>query len=138
MIERVFDPDIVNAFANHPTIRPFIGGDGSDSADLTEAVADKRNLFFATERGCAAFLWRGPGIYEGHTMFLCSGREAIGLGRAMLALVHALGAAMIWGLTPMTFRHVRFFNRKLGFSSGGPMETPIGLCELFIMEFPDG
>jgi hypothetical protein len=132
LIRRVFDPDTINELVNNPAIRPTIGGEGY--IDTTPLVLDRRNVFFLADGGGMAFIWRGPGIYEAHTHFLVRGREALGLARAMMAhLWTEYQVRMVWGLTPVTLRHARWFNRKLG-KSQGVMETPDGPCELFVME----
>lgn len=136
MIERVFDPAIVNALLNDPAIRPTIGGEGE--MDVTALVEDPRNVFFMAPGGGMAFLWRGPGIYEAHTHFLCRGADALNLAQAMMArLWRDFPVRMVWGLTPLKLRNARWFNRKLG-KSQGVMETPDGPCELFTLEGLDG
>jgi hypothetical protein len=122
----------INELLNHPAIRPTIGGDGH--LDAARLIADGRNRFYLDERGCAAFLWRGPGIYEGHSALLVRGREALKAGRETLALMS--DARMIWGLTSTSpaMKHVRWFNRQLGFRSHGMQDTPDGPCELFVLE----
>jgi len=132
-MHRTFNAGPVNLLLNHPAIRPTIGGEGA--LDAATLLADRRNICLITDAGGAMFAWRGPGIYEGHSFFKCRGREAIGLGKALLAkLFNDHDARMVWGLTPEALRHVRWFNRKLGFASHGLAETPEGLCELFVME----
>jgi hypothetical protein len=132
MIRRTIDADEIDELINHPLIRPTIGGDGALCAD--KLVEDRRNIFLVDEGGGALFAWRGPGIYEGHSFFLVRGREAISLGRAMLAIMQDQ-ADMVWGLTPESLRHVRLFNRKIGFKSSGLLETPEGRCELFVKRY---
>jgi hypothetical protein len=130
---RTFDAALVNDFLNDPAIRPTVGGEGV--LDASVLLADRRNVCLLSEAGGALFAWRGPGVFEGHSFFRCRGREAISLGRALLANVfNEHGARMVWGLTPIDLKHVRWFNRKLGFVSHGITETPDGLCELFVME----
>ena len=133
MIRRTFDAGEVNEYLNDPAIRPTIGGDGE--LDATVLLTDRRNICLIGHGGAAMFAWRGPGIYEGHSFLRCRGRAAIMLGVMGLATIFEThGARMVWGLTPMALRHVRWFNRKLGMQSHGVMETPDGPCELFVME----
>lgn len=107
----------------------------SDGGDLTALVSDKRNWLVIEGRAAAIFAWRGPDIYEGHTFFGkdCRGSKALDAARAILG--HMSHARMIWGLTPIERREVRWFNRKIGFESHGIMMTPEGEHELFVMEF---
>lgn len=102
--------------------------------DLTALVSDRRNVCLSNGYDLAIFAWRGPGIFEGHLSFQSRGREAIGVGKAMLAAMPKYGARMIWGPTPVHMKNVRWFQRQLGFVSHGVMATPEGDCELFVME----
>ena len=120
MIERILAPERANA----------IYGEG----DLTQFVVDQRNVILADGEDLAVFVWRGPGIYEGHLKFVSRGRGAIRVGKAMIAEMPKYGARMIWGPTPVGLRHVRWFQRQLGFVSHGVIDTPEGQCELFVME----
>lgn len=117
MIRREFDPDKVNAFLN-------------EGEDATVLLNDSRNICLLDEGGGAMFAWRGPRIYEGHTFFNLRGRAAIDLGTQILEQMTEF-ADLIWGATPVGLRHVRWFNRKIGFRSLGLMEAPEGTCELF-------
>ena len=130
---RTTDAALVNALLNDPLIRPTIGGDGVLDASLL--LNDARNVCLMGDGGAAMFAWRGPGIFEGHSFFRVRGREAIMLGKSLLgSMFKDYGARMVWGLTPANLRHVRWFNRRLGFRSHGVMATPEGPCELFVME----
>lgn len=106
--------------------------EGEDAAAL---LADRRNICLIADDGGAMFAWRGPNIYEGHTFFRCRGRDAIRLGRDVLREIETRGARLVWGITPEGLRHVRWFNRQVGFVSHGMIETPEGAGELFVMEF---
>lgn len=132
LIQRIFDPEPVNCLINRPEIRPTVGGAGY--LDCTALLADRRNVCLMAGDNGALFAWRGPGIFEGHSFFTARGREAISLGRAMLAKMLATHARMIWGLTPVANRRARIFNRWIGMRSLGVMETPEGDCELFVLE----
>lgn len=130
---RTADAALVNALLNDPLIRPTIGGNGV--LDASTLLADTRNVCLMDDGGAAMFAWRGPGIFEGHSFFRVRGTEAISLGKSLLTTMFKdYGARMVWGLTPLPLRHVRWFNRKLGFRSQGVTETPEGPCELFVME----
>lgn len=130
MIHRTYDADIVNDFLNDPAIRPTIGGDGV--LDATVLLADRRNVCFVSDGGGALFRWTGPGVFEGHSFFRARGREALSLGRAIISKMRC---DLIWGQTPEQLKHVRWFNRQLGFRSLGLIDTPEGRCELFEMRF---
>ena len=117
MIWRSFDAEEVNQFLNS----------GEDASIL---LKDHRNICLLSEQGGAMFAWRGPRIFEGHTFFKARGRDAIFLGNSILNEM-AEFADLIWGATPIHLKHVRWFNRKIGFLSLGEIETPEGLHELF-------
>lgn len=100
--------------------------------DLTTLVEDQRNVCLTNGRDLAIFAFRGPGIFEGHLQFVSRGREAIRVGKEMLAAMPEY--RLIWGPTPVHLKNVRWFQRQLGFVSHGVMATPEGDCELFVME----
>lgn len=129
MIRRVYDASEIDGIINSETVRPTVGGEGI--LTVFELIEDERNIFLRDGENGAAFAWRGPGVYEGHSFFTARGFEAIRIGKAML---NSMGgtANLIWGLTPKDLRHVRWFNRQIGFRSLGMMDTPDqGQCELF-------
>lgn len=80
MITRTADAAFVNELANHPAIRPFIGG-GLEPLDLTAVCQNPANVILVVE-GAGAWLLQMlmPGVYELHTMFLPEAR-----GRAYFA-----------------------------------------------------
>lgn len=132
MIRRTFDPAEVNVLLNEPDVRENLGGFGP--LDARDLLSDRRNICLVGDMGGAMFAWRGPGIFEGHSFFRCRGKSAILLGAWLLALLfEEHNARMVWGLTPEHLKHVRWFNRQVGFRSHGLMETPDGMCELFVM-----
>jgi hypothetical protein len=124
------DADKINALLNDPLIRPTIGGEGE--LDASDLLADRRNICLFDERGGALFRWSGPGVYEGHSFFRVRAREAIEIGKHILSLIDC---EKVWGATPLHLKHVRWFNRQLGFRSLGEIDTPEGRCELFEMRF---
>lgn len=66
--------DFLNSVANHPDVRPFIGGDGESVIDLGPQLADPRNVALETEHGGWVLFYLAPGEYVLHTMFMTSGR----------------------------------------------------------------
>lgn len=63
--------DHLNAIANHPEVRPFIGG-GDGEVDVTPLLAD--SYFLVTDLGGFIFQRKFFGRYALHTMFLAEGR----------------------------------------------------------------
>ena len=133
MIRRVYDASEIDCLLNDPAIRPTIGGEGFLSA--FELIADERNVFLVDGDSGAAFLWRGPGVFEAHSFFKARGREAITLGTRMLESM-AGQACLVWATTPVQLKAARWFNRQIGLRSLGMIDTPeLGQCELFEKRF---
>lgn len=71
---RTMDVRHINTVANHPDVRPFLGGDGP--LDLTAVVSDPQNFAFVTDHGAVLWWALGAGRYDVHTLFLPEGRGA--------------------------------------------------------------
>lgn len=74
MIERQHSADRINVILNHPAIRPWVANDSDGVIDLSETIADSRNVVLMGAHGGIAFLWMQPGVYEAHTQVLPAGR----------------------------------------------------------------
>jgi hypothetical protein len=72
MLKRTLDAAHLNAVANHPAVRPWIGGEGP--LDLTAVIADPRNIALEGEPGGWVFARHEPGTYEVHTLWRPEGR----------------------------------------------------------------
>lgn len=70
---REFSAERITAIANHPDVRPWLGG-GRGPLDLSPIVADLRNVLLMGEGGGLMFVQQSPGIYEVHTQFLPEAR----------------------------------------------------------------
>jgi len=79
LVRRTADATAFNVIANHPMVRPWIGGDGA--ADLTAVVAEPSNIA----------LLGGAGRYEVHSLFDPS--------RSGQAAIHAMRDAMAYMFT---------------------------------------
>lgn len=90
MITRTMDATFLNEVANHPEVRPFLGG--RDDAgelihlDLTEKVRNPANIALLAPDGGWLLQAMLPGVYELHTLFLPSGRGRSYFARAKEAL----------------------------------------------------
>lgn len=73
MIRRTMSPEAVNALANHPEIRPFIGG-GEGDLDLTPVVLNPANIILEADGGVWVLSLSEPGVLELHTLFLPEAR----------------------------------------------------------------
>lgn len=118
MIRRIDDPAIINAFANHPDIRPHIGGAGI--LDLTVAVTEP-NVFLFGEHGGFCLSWSAPATYEVHTMIAPEGRGtwAFEAARQSIEFMAGLGADHLWTRVHPDARHTAIFTRKMGFRPCG-------------------
>ena len=142
MIVRHTEPSLHNFIGNQAGVYGCIAPDpySGEPLDFTEC-ADAPNEYVLLSNGSDAasiFEWFGPGIYEGHTMFLpsCRGKEALQNGRAMVDFMfEELDAVMLWGQTPTHLPAARWFNRKLGFQLvGEKVHYMMGPSQLFRMD----
>ncbi|MEN6505019.1 MAG: hypothetical protein ABFD92_10795 [Planctomycetaceae bacterium] len=69
-VSRVYSADLLNHVVNHPEVRPWVGFPWLGRLDLTQAVADPRNVLLMAEGGGFLFIQQEPGIYEVHSQFL--------------------------------------------------------------------
>lgn len=86
MIERTFDPEVVNAVSNHYSIYPSICGGRSGPLDATEALDNVDNIYLVGEWGLAIFLPVDEGRYEAHYRVLPQGRGEWATGFLVIAL----------------------------------------------------
>ena len=86
---READATRINAVVNHDAVRPWVMLPGQDRLDLSDFVADPRNVVLMNEAGTVgiAFHRHEPGIYEAHTSALPEARGATVLAavRSMIA-----------------------------------------------------
>jgi hypothetical protein len=88
-VKRHFTAQHLNRIANHPTVRPWVGGVGE--LDLSDAVSNPANFVLLNERGGCFFENCGNGVFEVHTLFEPEGRGAEAL--------HAVQDALHWMFT---------------------------------------
>lgn len=138
--ERASDAVLLNRIANHPAVRPYFDLGGAGVLDFSACVSSPDYRILTNGRDAAAiFEWSAPAVWEGHTLFLpsCRGRRAVETGKAFCAWMFADGASMLWGQTPSILRHVRWFNRRVGFEPAGIGLHPVsGEVERFVMRKP--
>lgn len=116
------DAGLINGYANHPEIRPYIGGEGE--LDLSAAVHDPHVALFG-EYGGFVLSWTAPGTYEVHTLILPEGRGQWAFEFAKEAIAHmvGLGASHLWTRIKPDHRHTALFTRKMGFKPCGQVMT---------------
>ena len=71
-VRRTLDAGLLNTVANHPEVRPAIGGAGE--IDLSAVIGDPGNIALEAEHGGWVLHRHEPGTYELHTLFLPEGR----------------------------------------------------------------
>ncbi len=71
-VKRTFDPRPFNEVANHPAVRPWLGGEGQ--IDVSAVVSNPANACFITDEGGFIAHKLGDGRYEVHSLFLPEGR----------------------------------------------------------------
>ena len=133
MLSRTFDADRINYLANHPDIRPHIGGDGASVLDMADAIADHDNVFLNGEHGAFCCMWSAPHCYEIHTLVLPEGRgswaaQFARLGRDYMA---ATGAKHLWTMVHPEARNVKAFTLRAGLKPAGIRLTALGPYDLF-------
>lgn len=77
ILKRTMDATFLNGVANHPDVRPSLGGAGP--LDLTSAISKAQNVALQGEFGGFVGVQLEPGVYECHSMFLLEGRGAFAL-----------------------------------------------------------
>jgi hypothetical protein len=126
MLERTFDPIEINALANDPDVRPYIGGDGP--LDLTGVVERPEHLFLVGEHGGFGLLWSAPSVMEVHTFITRDGRGpwAYEAARDMIAQASDAGVWMLWTRIRSDMRNVIAFARRFGMTPTGETIETLG------------
>lgn len=122
VLERSFATVAINSLANHPDVRPHIGGDPKLPVDLAEALDCDRNVWLSGEHGGFLLLWCAPGVFEVHTLIRPEGRgkwaiDAAREGIATMQREH--GARHIWTRVIPEQRNVRAFTIAAGMKPCG-------------------
>jgi hypothetical protein len=74
LLKRTMDAAFLNTVANHPDVRPALGGMGD--LDQSPLLANPENVALEGEHGGFVAVKLAPGLYECHSMFLPEGRGA--------------------------------------------------------------
>lgn len=94
-LRRTMDARLLNAVANSPEVRPWVGG-GTEPLDLTQLIGNPNNFAFQFEHGGFLVTKLDGGTYECHSLVMPEGRgspalEAIREGlRFMFSATDAL------------------------------------------------
>ena len=116
MLERSFDVDAINAAANRPDVRPFIGPASLGELDFEDAVTDYNNWFLMGEHGGFVLVWSAPGVYEVHVFIATEGRGKWAAQAWIAAREYAAqnGAKMLWARIAPAAKFVSMFARRGG------------------------
>lgn len=121
------------SIALQPYVEGFYGFSLDDWLDDNHYIVTDNNKDFAL------FEKDYDSVYYGH--IFCSdrrGREALIFAKKALSFFfNNSDAKIVHGLTPLEKRHVRLFQRKLGFKSYGTVVTEAGEMEHFILTKED-
>jgi hypothetical protein len=84
LVDRSYDATKINAIINDPSVFPLISIPGIETLDVSNLLADERNVLLMAEGGGILFCWHEPCTYEVHTAFLegFRGRHAIRASKA--------------------------------------------------------
>ena len=128
MIVRSFDADLLNDLVNHPTVRPFVGGDPTVYLDLSALIADDKNYALLGPHGGFFFTWSAPGTYEIHTFILPEGRgpQARDLALEARAYMATQGANHLWTRVERGAENVRKFTLAGGLIPCGEQVLDLG------------
>lgn len=125
MIYQTSDPDVLDkAVGPYPEmLKGYVA---------TEWLETKGNIALTDDAGNVGLLvYNLPGIYCGHYFFSSRGKEAIKRVSEMISYAFTeQPVRMIIGVTPEDNLRARWMNRKMGFTSGGVIETLHGNCEV--------
>lgn len=129
MLTRSFDSERANELVNHPSIRPFVGGDGESFLDLSPSVDDEKNVFLIDEHGGFLLIWTAPDTYEIHTFILPEGRgrKAYANAQDMLrTMKQEFGARHLWTRVARGQENVRRFTTANGLEHCGEQTCDFG------------
>lgn len=73
-LRRTLDATRLNEVANHPDVRPWLGGEGP--LDLSGMISDPANFAFENDHGGFVLHRLDADLYEAHSLFLPDGRGA--------------------------------------------------------------
>lgn len=120
------DAALVNRFANHRDIRPYIGGKGA--LDLSALTHDPHVCLIGAHGGfCLA--WTAPRTWEIHTLIAPKGRGAWAENFARQSLnymIHVAEADLLWTRVHPDHRHTAIFTRRMGLKPCGEVLTDFG------------
>lgn len=97
-------PDHLEAIANHPRVRPYIGP-GTDEFRAGDSWA--QTVAFEWDEGGVVFIREAPMRYSVHLVFLPKTKDPAGKLREALRRMFKTDCREVVGMTPSKYRHVR-------------------------------
>lgn len=83
-------PHRLEAIANNPRVRPYLGGDVSQPVRAADSWA--RTIALEWPDGGVVFLWEGPAIYSAHLVFQRKAKNTLARCHEALGFLFAKGA----------------------------------------------
>lgn len=99
LVRRSYDASEINPILNDPSVFKYAAIDGMTSLDVSDIVADHRNVLLMAQRGGIIFCQNEPGSYEVHTNFLKAEKGNSGAGGGHSEAGNACLAAYRWMFT---------------------------------------
>lgn len=116
-VRRTLCPASINAAANHPEVRPWLGEVAMGPLDFAPLVSDPANVTMANDSG--AFLGHkiGAGVYEIHSAFMPEGRGRLRAetARGLLFLFTATDCQRVVTKVPACNPRAAILSKQTGF-----------------------
>jgi hypothetical protein len=109
-VRRATAPDFLESVANHPRVRPYIGGSGEFRCGDSWA----RTIALEWDDGGVVFLEEGPGVYSAHLVFLPKAKDVLGKCQQAMAYLMPQHADRLLCDFPSRYRHVRKIVERCG------------------------
>lgn len=115
-MRRAERPDFLESVANHPRVRPWIGGEG----EFRAGESWTRTVAVEWPEGGVVFVGEAPGIYSGHLVFAPKTRDVLSKVRQAIAYLFShTDASLLVAQFPPTHWHVRKIVQSLGMTPEG-------------------
>ncbi len=108
-------PDFLEYCANHPRVRPWIGGEGEIRAGKTW----DGTIALEWREGGVIFMRQSPGVYEGHLVFVRVKDAMAKVREAVDYLFTHSDAIALTATVPEGYWHVARICRALGMTERG-------------------
>lgn len=109
-------PDHLEAIANSPRIRPWLGGDGEVKAGDTWA----RTVALQWPEGGVVFMHQGKGVYDAHLVF-DRPTDVLAKCKQALSYLFGIGAKEVIATVPKGYWHVARIAKAAGMQRRGKL-----------------